>query len=172
MLKFKWLWPVLFIVGGLVLITTLLLQSSGMENQEKSDPQVITKRCLGSWREVLVIRAGQKFEESTDLMGYLFQPKQPECWEFAGELVPRPLSDELHLDVNREPMRLDLLTRGRNGETRSTLGIIKFDGDCLIWVTSPNGERPKEFNSTPANNYLLRVLKRCQYLDQVTTVKD
>lgn len=155
-----------------ILVLPGLLTSA--EPEKKLDPEVVKKRVFRSWREVVRTEAGRKHQDSTDLFCYRFQPKQPEIWLFAGELSPGPMSQELLLDVTSVPMRLDSMSRDRRGVQNFALGIIKFDGNCLIWVTSPrpNGDRPKEFTSTKENGYLLHVLKPCEYLDQVSTVKD
>jgi hypothetical protein len=161
-----------------ILVLPGLLTSAEPEKKEapekKLDPEVVKKRLFRSWREVVRIEEGRKYEASTDLFCHRFQPKEWTVWLFAGELSPSTPADEVRIDVTVDPMRFDMLAR-----PGQMLGIVRFEGDHLVWVTSgwsregPRAlERPKEFTSTKENKYTLRVLKPCEYLDQVSTVKD
>jgi hypothetical protein len=141
----------------------------------------VRERVFACWREVSREEAGRKFDQPVDLVCWQFAPDSVVVWEYAGELSPVRCDQQVRIDTGHNPVRMDIAFGGQaGGRTRVVPGIIRFDGDQLIWVTPAEPEgwqflnaagdyptRPGGFDSTPENGYIKRVLERCALYEQV-----
>lgn len=110
--------------------------------------------------------------------GWKFGDDGAECWELGGELSTGGHGNEIRTDVAADPWRMDILNWGEKGRVSVLPGIIRFDGDDVLWVTeypgdgwysalNPKGEykgRPTGFESTAKNRWAVYRLKACKYL--------
>jgi hypothetical protein len=154
---------------------------AAIKTQRKPDKAAIVQRLSATcWRETLRDDWGHRSTIPGDLYGWQLLSRNVEIWGYAGEFSPTAYSYEIEIDVEKEPMRLDLLSRGEKGKRDIQPGIFRFEGEQLIWMTPglPNrwqdspksGEcelRPRSFEATKENGYVKRVMVPCKLHEQV-----
>lgn len=136
----------------------------------------IEAKVYGSWYEYDGVYGGRPMSDGFKPFGWKFGHEDSDTWELGGELSTGPCRGGVKIDITKTPWRIDIHCKGSESVSVRP-GIFKFDGDDLIWATassgrwhsavSPTGEyssRPKDFTSTPENQYEVRRLKRCEYL--------
>jgi hypothetical protein len=159
----------------------LCVRGNDLPAQNKPSPDEIRKRFYRCWLEIERVDAGKRITDVTQLTGCEFTDDGYWCWGRVGELAAGPGQRGVVIDPTAEPMRVTFLggTRGTTPRDPVVLpGIFKFEGDKLIlalgsWTKEQKWEkgkdypdRPREFNSTKKNGYILQVFRRCQKYDQ------
>lgn len=137
----------------------------------------IEAKVYGSWYEYDGIYSGRPMSDGFEAVGWKFGREDAAIWQFGGELSAGEFPGGVKIDITKTPWRLDVHERKRDNTVVVIPGIFKLDGDDLIWATEPSGDwwwqlrpsgeyagRPKDFTSTPENQYEVRRLKRCEYL--------
>jgi uncharacterized protein (TIGR03067 family) len=143
-------------------------------------PGLIRRSPFGCWREVSCTEAGRTEDRPNQLTGWRLAPREVEVWDYSGDLSPTTLDYEVRFDPTKVPMRLDLVSEWKGERQKRVLpGIVRFDGERLVWVTpaqpegwrplNPSGDcpnRPTGFASTRQNGHVRRVLERCALYEQ------
>lgn len=167
---------VLFILGSTVLIGTGRTDEPAKLTQTAAE-QIVFQ----NWKEV---RIETKGKSSPGGLGVRFGRDGDESWLLHGELSPSTpeLGSKVVINADANPMQIDFvrLIKDQNKEfTWVKPCIFKVENGLLVIVEPGNklkyaeyrkdGDyaiRPIGFEATKANNYIKKILKTCQYLDQ------
>ena len=131
---------------------------------------LLRQKLHGSWDEVKVIAPGlNPLPDNVRIWWNLDHKEATEVYD-SGQVETSRYS--VHLTLRANPARMDLSYHD-NDRHRVMLGLLKFDGERLIWIAGdyvdydvwlmakgcPPG-RPNGFAATKENKYVLRVLER------------
>lgn len=176
---------VLWLIGLAVAAAVVPVVAAPVPKAEakKWTDEEVTKRLFATcWYEVEKTVDGKPWPgHNYSPFGWKFGEKATECWELGGELSTSETTGGVVVDVSSDPWRLDVLSKDEKGKVSVLPGVIKFDGDDLVWATEFPGEgwysvvdakgeykgRPTGFESTAANRLCVCRLKPCTYLQTV-----
>jgi uncharacterized protein (TIGR03067 family) len=157
------------LIGATAFAVAAPVPRIGKQTQEKTR-KLLFELC---WRETEVTMGGR--ESKADFC-WSFEPHRTEVWMDGGELAPHTSKNDVILDATTFPARLDIVVLHEADKKVAWPGIVKFEGDKMIWIGGPKAvpyrddgnytSRPTEFSSTKENGCNMRVLVPCKYLEQ------